>query len=175
MFKNLFKKLIVKENIGIRKNNIVISDEELEIINPYASTNCSSPNLTSLNILVIDDNISFQEIMAVFLKKHGHIVECGDNGQIGIEKYLSNHDKYDIILVDMEMPVMNGDEMARQIRTSGLPTAKTIPIIVMSGNITNMNMDEFGATLFLRKPFELNKVLIAIRQVLTKNNTKNKE
>ena len=91
--------------------------------------------LTGKRVLLVEDNIVNIEIASLLLGKFGLAVEPAENGQLGVERFTSSPDGYyDVILMDVQMPVMNGYEATRAIRRSGHPQAKTIPILAMTAD-----------------------------------------
>lgn len=69
---------------------------------------------SEIRILVVDDNILNQELIMVSLKKTGHYCEKADNGKDAYEKYMTN--RFDLILMDLQMPIMTGIDSAIYIR-----------------------------------------------------------
>jgi len=67
-----------------------------------------------LNILLVEDNPINVKLATLNLKRLGHNIDVADNGKIAVNKYKENH--YDIILMDIEMPIMNGIEATKLIR-----------------------------------------------------------
>ena len=61
-------------------------------------------------------------------------VDYAENGREALEKFLSQGDLYDLILMDVQMPVMDGYQATEAIRRSGRPRAQTIPIIAMTAD-----------------------------------------
>ena len=75
------------------------------------------------------------EIAEYMLKDEGALVTEAWNGREALDIYTASvPDEYDVILMDIMMPVMNGLDAARAIRASGRPDARTIPIIAMTAN-----------------------------------------
>jgi CheY-like chemotaxis protein/HPt (histidine-containing phosphotransfer) domain-containing protein len=98
---------------------------------------------SDIRILLVDDFEVNQKIARQHLHKGGYTVDLAANGQQAVEAFKQN--RYDLILMDIDMPVMDGYEAANSIRkieenqlphagTAGHATAKSIPIIAMSGN-----------------------------------------
>lgn len=86
-------------------------------------------------VLIAEDIDINQMVLVKLLGTMGAECDVAWNGQEAVEKYVSSPaDGYDIILMDIQMPVMNGYEAARAIRASAHPGARTIPIIAMSAN-----------------------------------------
>ncbi len=85
--------------------------------------------------LVVEDNELNAEILTEMLKLEGAQYEVAVNGLEAVERFQgSEPGRYDMILMDVQMPVMNGYEATRQIRACGHPEAETIPIVAMTAN-----------------------------------------
>ncbi|MCM1497534.1 MAG: ATP-binding protein [Clostridium sp.] len=86
-------------------------------------------------ILVVEDNEINMEIMVEVLQQKKAIVERAMNGQIGFDLFVASEPGYyDVILMDIKMPVKNGYEAAQMIRQSDHPDAGTVPIIALSAD-----------------------------------------
>lgn len=82
-----------------------------------------------------EDNEINQEVARILLEDKGARVLCVDNGQKALDAFMeSRPGEYDAILMDVQMPVMNGHEAAQRIRTSTHPDAMRIPIIAVTAN-----------------------------------------
>jgi len=91
--------------------------------------------LDGLRLLMAEDNALNQEIAATLLRMSGAVVDCAEDGRQALQAFLaSKPGDYDAILMDVQMPVMDGHEAARNIRASGHPQALTIPIIATTAN-----------------------------------------
>ncbi len=119
------------------------------------SNNCKS----TIRCLIVEDNSPAAEVMTIFLDRNGILSETAENGEVGLQKYLANSMLYDVIFLDLQMPVMDGYEMSKRIRESGTSTALTIPIVAMSGTNTGDVIGRGGFNFFLKKPFELRILL----------------
>lgn len=115
-------------------------------------------DLTGKRILLAEDMIVNAEIMIELLKMRGMEVELAENGKIAADKFIS-HDAgyYSAILMDMQMPEMNGLEAAKTIRNSEHADAKTIPIIALTANAFEEDENksrQAGMNAHLSKPIE---------------------
>lgn len=92
-------------------------------------------SLAGMRLLMAEDNALNQEIAATLLRMNGAEVDCVEDGQQALDTFLASMPgDYDAILMDVQMPVMDGHEAARRIRTSDHPMALTIPIIATTAN-----------------------------------------
>lgn len=110
-------------------------------------------------VLVVEDNSLNMEIEKSLLEMTGCIVEEAKNGQEAVESFKKNPVKYyDLILMDIRMPVMNGLEATKLIRTSEKEDARTVPIIATTANAfdedTKKSMDS-GMDGHISKPIEI--------------------
>lgn len=107
-----------------------------------------------LMILVVDDNENSQIVVKMMLKRMGCNIDIAENGQVGFEMYLKK--KYDLIFMDCQMPVLNGFEATRMIRTIEKVEKNThIPIVAMTANAMDGDREEClesGMDDYLSKP-----------------------
>lgn len=118
----------------------------------------------NLNILVAEDNIINQKIMLKLLSQNGHNVIIAANGLEAIKAYGEND--IDTILMDLEMPQMDGIEATKIIKTKETYIKKPIPIIAMTGHDLSMDVDKFkesGMDDYLVKPINYQELLTKIR------------
>ena len=98
--------------------------------------------------------------------------ECDwvENGQRALERFEeSAPDKYDMILMDVQMPVMDGYEATRRIRSCPHPRAKDIPIIAMTANAFSEDVRdalEAGMNEHVAKPVDMDRLKAAVKQLL---------
>ena len=92
-------------------------------------------HLTGRRVLLAEDNNINAEVAGELLKMAGILVERAENGAAAVAKLTASPEGcFDAILMDVQMPLMDGHEAARQIRASAHPQAKTIPIIAVTAN-----------------------------------------
>lgn len=97
----------------------------------------------SLKILVVDDNTINQKVIKGFLGKSDHILDFSNNAEDALEKV--HVGAYDLILMDIELPQMNGDEATRKIRQFEKENIKNIPVIALTGNVMPDDIKRFYA------------------------------
>lgn len=128
-------------------------------------------NINNLNILLVEDNEINQIIAANALEAFNANVDYANNGLEGLEGFIKNPTKYDLIIMDINMPIMDGYEATRKIRESDVSNAKTIPIIAMSANVFKEDIDasmDAGMNAHIGKPFDFEQLKEAIINVLSK-------
>lgn len=125
-------------------------------------------NLNGINILLVEDNDLNMEIAEFYLSDRGAMIEKAWNGQEALDKFTSSApNTYDIILMDIMMPVMDGLETCRKIRTSNHPEGKKIPIIAMTAQVSQECMDKCqlaGMNGHLTKPVTSEKLIKTIME-----------
>lgn len=126
--------------------------------------------LKNLRILVVEDNSTNSMIITELLETYGSIVtKCG-NGKEAIEKFTESiSGTYDIILMDINMPEMDGYEATDKVRSSNHPQAKNIPIIATTVETSSENIQnalKAGMNSHVSKPYSLGKIVSAIKGVL---------
>ena len=128
--------------------------------------------LSGRRVLLCEDNAMNVEIAKKLLELRGIEVECAGNGQLGLERFLAaGPGRYDAILMDIRMPVMDGYEAARRIRASGRPGAADIPIIAMSADAYDEDVKktlEAGMDGHIAKPIDPAVLYETLRSRLAK-------
>jgi CheY-like chemotaxis protein len=119
------------------------------------STLSEAPAGGRVRVLVVEDNPLNQRVVVRMLEKMGHVVDVANDGVVAVACVARN--KYDAVLMDCQMPVMDGFEAARRIREfellNGLQPA---PLVALTANIFQSDRDkcrEAGMNAFLAKPF----------------------
>lgn len=122
------------------------------------------------NILIVDDNEINLEIGVEVLKDAGYSVETAADGSIAVEMVKhSNPGTYDLILMDLQMPVMNGYEAAKSIRELEDPAKAGIPIVALSANAFTEDKKmalNSGMKAHLPKPLDVEQLYGLLRQML---------
>ena len=126
--------------------------------------------LADKHVLVVEDIDINQLVLKKLLGTMGADCDIAENGRIAVDEFVNAPaDKYDLILMDIQMPVMNGYEATRAIRASAHPSARTIPIIAMSANAfvddVRAAMDS-GMNAHVAKPIVFEQFKKTLREVL---------
>ena len=115
-------------------------------------------------ILLIDDMQMVRNVLRLMLKSHGYRVLTAENGAQGIQRLRQYGDKIDLLITDIDMPVMNGFDVSRAAQQSW----PALPVIMISGNLDRGNaevgLDNVCGT--LHKPFEMLDVISMVEHGL---------
>jgi CheY-like chemotaxis protein len=120
-------------------------------------------------ILVVDDDLNIQVLVKTILSQKDYRVITASNGEEALE--FLKKDKFQAIIVDAMMPVMDGNTLARKIKESA--ATRDIPIIMITASKeVDMVKKSFsaGCVLFLPKPFTASSLLSLIQLILNKKN-----
>ena len=123
--------------------------------------------MSEKRILIVDDDDEIRELLEFDIGHSGYFVDTAKDGLEGLNKALNN--TYDLILLDVMMPKMNGFDVCRNIRQAKL----AIPILMLTAKGTIDDKTEgfdCGADDYLVKPFDIQEVLLRIRVLLRRNN-----
>lgn len=123
-------------------------------------------------ILIVDDDDEIRELLEFDVAQSGYFVDSAKDGLEGLNKALNN--SYDLILLDVMMPKMNGFDVCKNIRQAKL----AIPILMLTAKGTIDDKTEgfdCGADDYLVKPFDIQEVLLRIRVLLKRNEIMNKD
>ena len=129
-----------------------------------------SSDFTGKNLLVVEDNELNLEIASTLLKEAGFAVDTAENGKVAVEKVeAASADRYDLILMDIQMPEMDGYEATRRIRA--LPDTKkaALPIVAMTANAfedDRKNALRAGMNGHIAKPLDIQKLFQVLSELL---------
>ena len=120
-------------------------------------------------LLIADDDDQIRDLLVFDIQSSGYIVDSAQDGEIALKKALENN--YDLIILDVMMPKMTGYEVCKNIRL----VKPDVPILMLTakGSIKDKTEGfDVGADDYLVKPFEIQEVLLRIRALLRRNDTK---
>ena len=125
-------------------------------------------------ILLAEDNELNREIAAEILQEAGFQVECAENGQQACDMVRqSQPGYYDLVLMDIQMPILDGYAATRIIRAMEDPALAGLPIIAMTANAFEEDRElalEAGMNGHLAKPIDLQKMMALLRELFSKKN-----
>nr|WP_045784919.1 CHASE domain-containing protein [Chania multitudinisentens] len=137
--------------------------KQLETVQPRLPA--ASHQLSGVKLLVVEDNLNNQQIARELLEDEGAIVEIANHGQEAVERLQEDPTAFDVVLMDLQMPVMDGLSATQYIRTTlGLTD---LPIIAMTANAMASDRDAClaaGMNDHIGKPFDLNNLIHTVRK-----------
>ncbi len=126
-------------------------------------------DIAGMRVLVAEDNDINWEIISMLLQMHGVESERAENGQLAVERVAAaSEDEFDLVFMDIQMPVMNGIDAAKAIRSLEDPAAAKIPIIAMTADAFSENVAEClaaGMNGHIAKPIDIKVVLKEMRRI----------
>ncbi|MPM61580.1 Sensor histidine kinase RcsC [bioreactor metagenome] len=131
----------------------------------------SNASLAGKSILVVEDNELNKMLASSYLKKNGAIVDLADNGAIALEKVKQKN--YDIILMDLQMPVMDGYTATKIIRQELKSELPIVACSAHSSTVENDNCIKMGMNGYISKPYSENTLISVLSSFfIEKSNTK---
>ncbi|AXS80196.1 ATP-binding protein [Dechloromonas sp. HYN0024] len=143
-------------NIPLRKADVVMPAQP--------STPTLASGMRPLRILLAEDNLINQKVALGLLRKHGHAVHLATNGEEAVAAYMADGQNFDIILMDMQMPTLDGVEATRQIRRYEA-SGRRIPIVALTANASGVDRETClaaGMDDYVSKPFQISEVLAVL-------------
>ena len=122
------------------------------------------------HILLVEDNELNREIAVAILHEYGFLVDTAENGAVAVEKIrTSDPGRYDLVLMDVQMPVMDGCTATRRIRALKDPARAAVPIVAMTANVFEEERKrafDCGMNGFLSKPIVIEELIDALRGIM---------
>ena len=145
--------------------------EPLETDSQANADNSENIDLAGHRILLVEDNAINAEIARMILEQYGAEVQQAENGKIGLEALQEKGPGYyDAVLMDIQMPVMNGFEATKAIRALGGAYATALPIIAMSANAYDEDVRDClaaGMNGHIAKPFNPDELMRILRRYIS--------
>ncbi|MBB5747689.1 ATP-binding protein [Brevundimonas variabilis] len=146
--------LVVRSEVGLGSRFVAQMPCELaDVVEAAHPTEVPTGSIAGLSILVAEDHPVNRKIIAHVLEPFGAVISFAENGAIAVDHCRTN--RFDVILMDMQMPVMDGLEASRQIIAENL--APATPIIALTANVLDVHREawsQVGAAGFVAKPIE---------------------
>ena len=121
-------------------------------------------------LLLAEDNELNREIACMLLSKYGFVIDTAENGQEAVDLVAASApDYYDLVLMDIQMPVMDGHEATRRIRNLKDKELAKVPVVAMTANAFDEDRKaakECGMNGFISKPINMQEVVQALRMCL---------
>ena len=153
--------------------NLKFEMTEAEPENISAENNSDVENeidFTQMKLLLVEDNEVNREIATLILTEYGFSLETAENGQIAVDKIKSSQPgEFDAILMDIQMPVLNGYDATKKIRAIPDPQLANIPIIAMTANAFVEDIQaakDAGMNSHIAKPIDIAQMISTLTEVL---------
>ena len=151
---------LISDILGVNQDQIKHEEEELI-------------SFQGFRILLVEDVEINREIVLAVLEPMDLKIDCAENGAEAVRIYNEAPEIYDMIFMDLQMPIMDGYEATRQIRSLNTVNASTIPIIAMTANVFREDIEQClkaGMNGHLGKPLDFDEVIIQLRKYLLNKN-----
>ncbi len=146
---------------------VIDEPEEVEVEQAVTSREI---DFSKVKLLLVEDNEVNREIASLILTEFGFGLDTAENGKVAYEKVASSKPgDYDCVLMDVQMPVMNGYEATKKIRELPNPKLAQIPIIAMTANAFTEDIQaakEAGMDSHIAKPLDIQKMIETLTEVL---------
>ena len=159
-----------EENIG---STFTFTVKLLEVATSENEDNDFHQNIDDIfkgfNLLLVEDIELNREILMTLLAPTGINISIAENGRQAVREFETNAGKYDIVLMDVQMPVMGGLEATTEIRSMTSPYAKIVPIIAMTADVFKEDIDKCrraGMDGHLGKPINMDAVIATLKRHL---------
>jgi two-component system sensor histidine kinase/response regulator len=136
---------------------------------PLVTRHSLRENLSKFKILLVEDNPVNQKLIVRLLEKRGHLIKVAADGREAVNAF--NQEYFDAILMDVQMPEMNGYEATAKIRDLELLSQNHIPIIAMTANAMTGDREkclESGMDGYISKPIKSQELFDTLEQLMIK-------
>ncbi len=170
--------ILVDSKVGVGSTFTVILHSQIAEMEPVHSGETSEEPTEKANsradhkpvkLLIAEDNNMNAEIIEAILTEEGYEVTLAENGQAAVDKFAQSQVwEFDIVLMDMQMPVLNGCQAASKIRELDRPDAKEVPIYACTANTFQEDKDkalQSGMNDFLTKPIDIDILLTKLQKL----------
>lgn len=116
-----------------------------------------------MKLIIIDDEEEILTSLKSSLNEQGFLVDGANSGRVGLE--LINQNNYDLIILDLNLPDLSGEQICKIVRAKG----KMLPILILSANnqiTSKINLLDLGADDYLSKPFAISELIARVQALL---------
>ena len=148
-------------NAGSLKGIAMIDPAKVDAARKARKTNDIAVKLAGTRVLLVEDGVSNRKLIMLVLGRTGAIIDWAEDGKSGSDKALAGN--YDVVLMDMQMPIMDGYTAARLCRSKGLET----PIIALTAHAMRGDEEkcrDAGCTGFLTKPIDMDLLVRTVAE-----------
>jgi len=153
------KDLLITDDLGDDRASTLADAEQVKVDGKFEGK----------RLLVVEDIEINQEIILALLEDSGLIIDCADNGKEALDMVAADPGKYDMILMDLQMPQMDGLEATRCIRALPEIQKSKLPIVAMTANVFKDDVEKClaaGMNDHLGKPLDIDKVIETLNRYL---------
>ena len=147
-----------------------IVEEEQEADAQNAADTMPDIDFSKFRLLLVEDNEINREIATILLEEAGFQLDTAENGKVAVEKIAASRPgDYQLVLMDIQMPVMNGYEAAKAIRALNNPDLANVPIVAMTANAFSEDIQaakEAGMNSHIAKPIDVSKMMETLAEIL---------
>jgi CheY-like chemotaxis protein len=158
----------VESELGKGSHFTVKMEFDIDYEHKRKSSDETLNQLSGMRVLLVEDNELNMEIAEELLKEEGVDITQAVNGKEALDKFTAmSAGEVDAIIMDVMMPVMNGYDATRAIRSSNHPEAKTIPIIAMTANAYREDIEkamDAGMNAHVSKPINVETLVQTLGQ-----------
>ena len=148
----------------------IVDEEPPEEKNVFDENFSGDIDFTKIKLLLVEDNEINREIATLILTEFGFQLDTAENGKIAVEKIANSQvGDFDAILMDIQMPVMNGYEATAAIRQLENPALANIPIIAMTANAFSEDIQRAkaaGMNSHIAKPIDIPQMISTLTEVI---------
>jgi len=156
-------------------SNIFLGHNQTSGAKPMHHPSHDITTLQGSYILLADDNETNREIIIGVLEESGIAIDTAANGQMAVESYQANPNKYELILMDIQMPIMDGYRATQLIRQQN----PTLPIVALTANAMREDIErslESGMNAHLNKPIDVKKLYgVLLKYITPKSEAQSKD
>ena len=143
----------------------------LDVCSAVSMASMKEMDFTGKRLLLVEDVDINQEIVITMLEPTRLSIDCADNGIEAFRLFEKEPEKYDLIFMDVNMPILDGYDATQLIRALDRPWAKEIPIVAMTANVFREDVDrcmDAGMNAHIGKPLELDAIMEVLKRFLVK-------